>query len=301
MKIAVVVLSYNSREYIARCLDSLQDLDRGKEKVEVWVVDNASTDGSAEYLRDKYPGYKLVVNQENQGYAEGNNVGIRHARAWGADWIWIVNPDIKLGKKSLTALLQFVKNRPQSGIVGSKVYYEPGFETHPERYEKSQLGQILWYAGGEMDWDNVYSVHRGLDEVDSGKYDRLERTEFVTGASMLLRSKMLQQVGLLDPKYFLYYEENDLCQRALRAGWQLWYVSKSQVWHANAQATGMGSPLVDYYTTRNRMLFGMRWAPIKSKLSLVKESVRLLISGRPWQKRGELDFYLGRFGKGSYA
>jgi len=79
------------------------------------------------------------------------------------------------------------------------------------------------------------------------------------------------------------------------------YVPGSVVWHANAQATVAGSALVDYYIARNRMMFGLRWAPLLTRLALIRESVKLLFTGRPWQKRGVLDFYLGNFGKGSYA
>lgn len=301
MKVAVIVLNFNGRDYIGKCLESIKQLALGKNEVQFWVIDNASSDKSVEYLKKEFPEFKLISNSENLGYAEGNNTGIRLAQNWGADWIWIVNPDIEVDKQSLSELLKFAVDHPQAGIVGSKVYYTSGFESHPDRYSKSELGKVLWYAGGKLDWQNVQSVHLGVDEVDEGKYNAVSQTEFVTGASMLLRTAMLNQTGLFDPKYYLYYEENDLCQRALQAGWQLWYVPKSIVWHANAQATEMGSPLVDYYTTRNQMLFGMRWAPVRTKLALLRQSIRLQFTGRLWQKKGVTDFYIGRFGKGSYV
>ncbi|KKU58466.1 MAG: Glycosyl transferase family 2, partial [Candidatus Amesbacteria bacterium GW2011_GWA2_47_11b] len=113
--------------------------------------------------------------------------------------------------------------------------------------------------------------------------------------------QVLEQIGLIDPKYFLYYEETDLCVRASRAGWKLYYVPESIVWHRVGQASGIGSPLADYYTTRNRLLFGLRWAPPRTKLALFRQSLQHLVSGRPWQRKGVVDFYLGRFGRGSYV
>lgn len=301
MKIAIVVLNWNGKKYIGKCLESLRSLQTEDLQVKKLVVDNASTDNSVGYLQKNFSDFDLIINKENLGYAEGNNVGIRAAQEWGAHWIWIVNPDIQVDKNSLLQLIKLGHSHPKVGVVGSKVYYTPGFESHPARYTKIDLGKVIWYAGGKMDWANVFSVHLGLDEIDTGKHDQEVRTDFVTGASMFLRSAMLTRIGLLDRKYFLYFEENDLCQRARQGNWELWYAPASVVWHANAQATVRGSGLVDYYTTRNRMIFGIRWAPLRSKFALIRESVRLLFSGREWQKRGIVDYYLGGFGKGSYV
>ena len=102
--------------------------------------------------------------------------------------------------------------------------------------------------------------------------------------------------------YFLYYEEADFCERAKKRGYRIFYAPKAIVWHKNARSVGgVGSELQDYYTTRNRLLFGVKYAPYRAKIALIRESFGLLKSGRKWQKRGVMDFYLGRFGKGSYA
>lgn len=300
-KVAVVVLNFNGVDYIGKCLESLRKLNTDGLKVSFLVVDNASSDKSIDYIKQNFSEFDLIQTGENLGYAEGNNVGIRQGLDLGVEWIWIVNPDIEVHPDSLKSLITFSSSHTRAGILGSKVYFSPGFEFHKAKYKKSDIGKVIWYAGGRVDWDNIQSDHRGINEVDSGKYDKASRVDFITGASMLLKSEMLNEVGLLDRKYFLYFEENDLGQRAMKSGWELWYVPQSIVWHANAQATGVGSALVDYYTTRNRLLFGLRWAPLRSKLALVRESLRLLYNGRRWQKRGILDFYLGRYAKGSYA
>lgn len=152
-----------------------------------------------------------------------------------------------------------------------------------------------------MDWKNVLGRHRGVDEVDSGQFDTTEETDFATGCCMLFSSAGIQKIGLFDEKYFLYYEDSDLNERMKRRNFKILYAPKAVLWHKNAGSTGgSGSTLHDYYISRNRMLFGMRYAPWRSKFALFKESIRLLARGRVWQKAGIRDYYKGRFGKGSY-
>lgn len=300
IKVSVIVLSYNSAEYMSKCLDSLKDLVLGETDLEIVVVDNASGDDSVKLVKEKYPDLTLIVNENNLGYAEGNNVGIRHAISKNSNFVWIVNPDVYVDRNSLSALLEAAAKYRQAGIFGSKIYFAPGYEFHKERYSPEQIGKVIWYAGGNMDWDNLIGSHRGVDEVDQGQFNDDLETDFVTGASMFIRSKVFASVGVIDPKYFLYYEENDFCQRVKAAGWQLMYIYDSVAWHANAQATGVGSSLQEYYITRNRMLFGMRFAPTYTKLHLIKQSIQLYLGGRPWQKRAILDYYTGNLGTGSF-
>lgn len=292
MKVVTVVLSFNSRKYIEDCLRSLK-------RNEVVVVDAGSTDGSSEFIAEKFPELKLIVVKENLGYAGGNNLGIKYALESGADLIWVVNPDIVVAPDALSEAMKAMTNNV--AVVASKVYFAAGFEFHKEKYKKNDLGKVIWYAGADNDWDNVYAKHWGINEVDKGQFNKKKEIGYATGSSMLLRSEVLKKTGLIDEKYFMYYEENDLCQRIKKAGYKLIYAPQSIVRHKVGQAAGIGSGLADYYIARNRMLFGMRWAPWRSKFALIRESVKLLFTGRPWQKIGIRDFYLGKFGKGSYA
>lgn len=297
MEVCIIVLNYNSGNYIEKCLDSLEKL--AFKDFQIVIVDNNSTDGSLESIVKRHPSFKVVKSKENIGYAGGNNLGLQYALDNNFDAAWIVNPDIVVDKDSLTTLAATLENN-QMAAAGSKVYFEKGFEFNKEKYMNPDLGKVIWFAGGKMDWDNVYAVHLGMDEVDHGQFDHSAQTDLLTGASMLLRTTALKKVGLLDKKYFLYYEENDLCQRLKQAGYSLWYCHDSVVRHANAQSTGIGSTLQDYYIIRNRLLFGMRWAPLKTKFALIRESIKLVLIGRFWQRRGAIDFYLRNFGKGSY-
>ena len=301
MKITVVVLNWNAGKYIAPCLRSLGRLATRPHQVEIVVVDNGSTDNSVKLIKKLFPKFKLIQTGQNLGYAGGNNVGLQYALDHGSDFVWIVNPDVQVHPGSLQALADAASDHPMGGIFGSKCYFAKGFEFHKTRYTPSQLGHVLWYAGGKIDWANLITQHIGIDEVDIGQYNQTRETDTVTGTSFFIRRQVLEQIGLIDPKYFLYYEETDLCVRASRAGWKLYYVPESIVWHRVGQASGIGSPLADYYTARNRLLFGLRWAPPRTKLALFRQSLQHLVSGRPWQRKGVVDFYLGRFGRGSYV
>ncbi|MFZ5366022.1 MAG: glycosyltransferase family 2 protein [Patescibacteria group bacterium] len=328
MKIFVVILNWNGKEFIFKCLDSVKKLEIGRAspkampaarnlKLEIVVVDNASTDGSVEQIKseklkmknDKAK-LKIIENNQNLGFAEGNNVGIRYALKNGADYVLILNPDTIVDENLILQLIsasggsafggKVARADSRIGILGPKIYFAPGFEFHKERYKPEERGKVIWYAGGRIDWNNVLSCHRGVDEIDRGQYDKVEETDFVSGCCMFVKKEVFEKIGLFDPKYFLYWEDSDFCQRAWMGGFRIVYVPGANVFHLDAGSSAVGGPLHDYYITRNRMLFGIKYASFRTKFALVRESIKLFFFGRPWQKIGIRDFYLWRFGKGSW-
>jgi hypothetical protein len=306
-KVFLVILNWNGGQMVLDCLQSVSKTKKDGFNLEAVVVDNGSTDGSVELIQNskikmqnENSKLKIIRNEKNLGFAEGNNVGIRYALENGADFVCVLNNDTRVAPDFLKELVKMAETKEEIGIVGGKIYFEKGFEFHKERYQKKDLGKVIWYAGAKMDWQNVYASHRGIDEVDEGQYDQAEETEYITGCLMLIKRAVLEKVGFFNPQYFLYFEENDFCQRAKKAGFELYYAPQAEIWHLNAGSSGSGSSLHDYYLTRNRLLFGFRWAPWRTKLALLRESGRLLLKGREWQKIGVRDFYLGRFGKGSW-
>lgn len=152
-----------------------------------------------------------------------------------------------------------------------------------------------------MDWDNINGSHRGVDEVDKGQYDTPSSTDLLTGCCVLFPRQILEKTNGFDEKYFLYYEDADINERIKRMGFTIWYQPTAVLWHINAGATGgSGSVLQDYFISRNRMLFGMRYARLRTRIALVRESISLFRKGREWQKIGVRDYYRGKFGRGSY-
>lgn len=298
----ISLLNFNGKRNTVACLESLKSIEKDSFKLTIVVVDNNSKE-EFDLKNGNIGDIPLVVikNSKNLGYSGGNNVGIKYALKNGADYVLILNNDTYVDKNFLQELLKIAEQNNRVGIVVPKIYFAPGFEFHKDRYKKEELGRVFWYAGGEMDWNNVIGHHRGVDKVDNGQYSNTEETEIATGCCMLLKKEVFDRVGILDDKYFLYYEDADLVMRAKKNNFKVIYVPKSIIWHKNAgSAGGSGSILQDYYITRNRLIFGFKFAPIRSKLALFRESLLLLFKGRRWQGRGVLDFYLGKLGKGSY-
>lgn len=297
----LIILNFNSGSVMTECLESVRNLDTQGINLKVIVVDNASTDNSLLSINELTSSrVKIIKNQENLGFAGGNNVGIHDALASNADWVFLLNQDTEIARKALVRLIEAAKKTPKAGILAPKIYFAEGYEFHQDRYRKEERGKVFWYAGGLMDWQNVISQHRGVDEVDRGQYDQVEATDFISGCAMLIKREVLEKIRGFDEKYFLYYEDADFCQRAKEAGFKLFFVPQAKVWHKNLGTGISGQPLQDYYLTRNRLLFGWRWAGLKTRLALLKESGKLLFKGRSSQKQAVRDFYLRRFGKGSY-
>ncbi len=298
-KVFISLITFNDDNSTKECLDSLEKLTKKNFDLFVVVVDNASRREFRVVKEYKNFHLKIIVSNENLGFSGGQNLGIKYALENAADFVLVLNNDVVVGESLVTELLDALDGQ-NAGIVSPKIYFAKGFEYHKDRYLESEKGKIFWYAGGEIDWKNVIGRHIGVDEVDIGQYDESKQTEVATGCCMMIKKDVLESTGLFDEKFFLYYEDADLSLRVKKKGFQILYVPKALLWHKNALSTGTGSPLQDYYITRNRLLFGFTYASIRVKLALFRESIRLLVSGRKWQKIGVRDFYLRRFGKGSF-
>lgn len=282
-KVAVVVLNYKVSELILKCIDSIRKSDY--ENLLIIVVDNNSGDGVEQGLRVKGEGSRVIFiqNKENLGYTGGNNEGIKKALDMQSDYVFILNPDTIIKQNTIRELVAGGESN-QAGIIGPKIYFENS--------------KKIWFAGGIVDINNVLGSHKGVDEEDSGQYDKNEETEYVTGAAMMVKSEVFKKIGLFDEKYFLYYEDSDFCFRARKAGFKIMYIPKAVVFHANAKSTGLGSPLQDYFITRNRMLFAKKFLSFRTQLALFREAIRNL--GNPVRRLAFFDFLTGNFEKGNY-
>ncbi|MGH7203996.1 MAG: glycosyltransferase family 2 protein [Candidatus Levyibacteriota bacterium] len=296
--IAVVTVNYNTAKDTQAFLASLAKINRVNFTIQTIVVDNGSTE-KFQLSPQEQLHTTLIYNADNIGFSGGYNIGIKTALENGANAVMIVNNDTLLDPNILIHLEKVLYSEDVIGLTVPKMYFAKGHEFHKDRYTKEQVGKVLWYAGGSVDWNNVQSIHRGVDEVDDGQYNRTEKVDFASGCCMLIKKEVFEKVGMFDERYFLYYEDADLCERMKRAGYMLYYVPRAFLYHVNASSSGgAGNVIQDYYITRNQMLFGMSYAPLRAKIALLRQSSRLLQQGRPKQKKAIKDYFLRRFGKG---
>jgi hypothetical protein len=301
-KIYVVILNWNGADDTLDCLRSLGDIKISNFEITVLVVDNASRKEDIEEIEKYKPeGYqiKIIKNKKNLGFAGGINVGVDRALDSSADYIFILNNDTLVDKNIITQLLFAARKNKSVGIFSPKIYFAKGFEFH-KKYRTQDLGCVIWSAGGKIDWDNVYASNFGVDEVDTGQFNNDKKKDFATGAAMFVRAEVFKNTGKFNEKYFLYFEDVEFCERYKRKGGSIMYVANASLWHKVAQSSAIGSDLNDYFITRNRLLFGMKYASLRTKIALMKESTKLLLKGRKWQKKGVIDFYTGNLYQGSW-
>lgn len=294
--VAIVIVNWNGKNDTIACLASIKALIKHQLVLTTIVVDNGSTNDSVQAIKATHPWAHVIALKENLGFTGGNNIGIKEALSQKADLIWLLNNDTIVDPNALT--LAKVFGDKTIGVAGSKIYFQKGHEYHKERYTKDQQGKVLWYAGGLIDWANMYASHNGVDEVDHGQYDKEMDTPFITGCSFMISRDVIERVGVLDEKYYLYLEDLDYCMRIQRAGYRLLYVPASVVWHVNAGSSGgAGNTLHEYYMTRNRLLVGMRYAPLRTKVALIREAMGFVFAGSVIKRQAVIDACKGKWGK----
>lgn len=233
-----VILNTNRRDDTLACLEALAKGDYPNQLP--LVLDNASTDGSAEAIRARFPDVHIIALKDNKGYAGNNNTGIQAALDAGADWVFVLNEDTLLADDCLTRLVQVGESDPTIGIVGPMVYH----------YDEPE---VIQSAGGWLN-DRWEAGHSGQNEVDKGQYRQPRPVDWISGCAILVRREVIEQIGMLDERFFYYWEETEWCLRARIAGWQVMHVPAAHLWHKGVQRNYQPGPHVTYYNTRNRLL-----------------------------------------------
>lgn len=211
-----------------------------------------------------------IFQAKNKGYSHGVNEGMKRALKQGFENFAVINSDVVVKDNFVEQVIDALSKKPQC-LIGGKIYYAKGYEFHKDRYTEEDLGKVIWYAGGIMDWANTYTFHRGVDEVDSVKFNNIEETEFITGCLMCFTKETFSIIGTWSELYFLYYEDSDYCERAKRKGIRLIFDPDIVIWHKNAQSTdGSGSSLHQKYQERNRVIFALKYAPLRTKMHVMK-------------------------------
>lgn len=272
--IYVVTLTWNQREDTLECLESLSHMTYPRYRV--LVVDNGSSDGTAEVIRTRFPHVELIVNPHNMGFQGGFNIGLRHALEHGADWVFVINNDTFVDPRILDEMMAHA-SPPDVGMLSPKIYYAA---------DKTRI----WTVGGMKHPWTLEMTDKGDGELDRGQWDQVIERDYLIGCAMLIRRCVLEQVGMFDEGYHpIYYEDSDLCLRARRAGYRLLLVPSAHMWHkVSASGGGNASPRVRYLMARNSVRFfrkhvrGWRWLVIVPYRlgSAIKTTLRLLSQGR---------------------
>lgn len=261
-RVAIVVLNWNGWQDTLACVASLQALDYPN--FQIVLVDNGSTDGSEAHFRHALPTVELLQSGANLGFGGGCNVGLRHALAAGADYVWLVNSDATVERGALSALARVADEDSTLGAVGSVLL------------DADAAAQVQLWGGGRVGLWSGRSVHCKSPG---------QTLHFVSGASMLLRRAALEQIGLFDDaSFFMYWEDTDLGFRLRKAGWRLGVAADSKIRHKQSASLGLGNPLLDEYATRSCVRFLRRHAPmpwVSVGLMLVRMVVKRILIGRP--------------------
>ena len=242
-KVSVITVNWNNFNDSAECLESLRKTTYSN--FEVIMVDNGSGGDDVSLLKQRFgDSIRLIVNDKNSGFAGGCNIGIRDALARGADYVVLLNNDTVVAPDFLEGLVRVAQSDERVGIAGGKVFC----------YE---LPELIWFAGGIINYRTGRTPIRGSGEADKGQFDEIVRVDWISGCFMFISRDVLQAVGMLDERFFFGWEDVDLCVRAARKGFKVLFVPESRIWHKgfgiDKRDRLMGMPV--YYATRGQFLF----------------------------------------------
>ncbi len=241
-KICVILVNYNGKKYNEACIESVLK-STCKESLCIAVVDNASTDGSLERLKEVYADKASIhyINMDdNYGFSRANNEGIKWALSQNYKYVMLLNNDTEIEPWTIEKMISL--QRATDDVVVPKILYADKRDT-------------IWCAGGELSSVIMKPKHRGTGEKDKGQYDRNERCTFANGCCILLTDQMICELGLLNEKFFLYYEDTEYSMRAKERGIGISYCGEAIVYHkVNGSTKGNENPANAYYISRNWLI-----------------------------------------------
>lgn len=295
-RVCVIVLNFNGSADTMECVQSLQKLNYPDFKV--LLVDNASEDTSWKAIPKEFPAIDVLETGDNLGYAGGNNAGIRWALSHGFEDVLVLNNDLVVAQDALLILENFSIQAPHATLLGPKVL--------------SYGGQNLIHSlGTSMDWWRLrpHRAYYGQPKETGGSAPR--SAQIIPGSALLLKKRLLNEVGLFGEDYFLIHEDADLCLRNLRAGFQNVVVPAAHVYHKLSKTLSSYPFLSSYYSTRNFLVLSLSHASFFGKVATaagltalsVKNALRMFCSDKTEKERlsgffsGVLDFARGRRGR----
>ena len=276
--VTVIVLNWNGADDTIALLGTLERCRIPSDwRLDVLVVDNGSSDGSPERIAAARPGTAMLRLPENLRFAGGNNQGLRHALAAGADAVALLNNDTEADPAMLERLLLALDQDPTAGAVAPLIYFAPPSDR-------------IWYAGGRVSLALGITAHRGLRDRDRGQYRAVEPTDYLTGCCLLARREAWEKVGLLDERYFIYAEDADWCLRARALGFRLLFVPTARLWHRVSASSGAQSPWKIYQRLRANVTLFARHARGLARLTWMPAFLAQQAVLAAWLiQRGRLD------------
>jgi GT2 family glycosyltransferase len=243
----VIVLNFNGVHLLPACLDSLAQQTGAS--MDTVVIDNASTDGSADLVAQKYPQVRFITLEKNSGFSIANNVAMRDALERGSNYVLLLNNDTFAAPDFVSQMLAVIEADSSIAAASPKIF----FAHQPD---------ALWYAGGDFSLWTSATGHRGWKQVDRGQFDDMPGVTQATGCAMLVRSSAIRDVGLLDEQFWIYAEDLDWSVRFVKKGYRLAFAPKARLWHldgaTNVKALGSGSQAFRQFLSTRNMVFVMR-------------------------------------------
>jgi GT2 family glycosyltransferase len=276
LDLSVIVVNWNTRDMLSRCLASIYTYPPGSE-FEVLVVDNASSDGSAQMVQERFPQVRSIQNRENLGFARANNLAIRESRG---RYVLLLNSDTEVLSGALQYLLDFIEKHTEAGAIGPKVL-NPDLTLQSSCNPMPTLGRELWHL---MHLDHLWP--RSIYREENWDATVAHAVEVIQGNCLLIRRKALSDVGVLDEAFFMFTEEVDLCYRLLQRGWSVYWVPMARIVHYGGQSTRQALKEMFIELHRSKVVFFRKtrgaWGSVVYKLILLLTALTRL----PWGLSG---------------
>lgn len=227
MKLSIVIVSWNTADILAQCLDSIYEFPL-KEEFEVWVVDNASTDGSVTMLNERFSQVRLIENENNPGFAGANNQAMQQCQG---EYVLLLNPDTVILDDALNKMVSWLDAHGDVGALGPRIL-NPDHTLQTSSYPRPTLSREFWRLL-KLDKLRPYGVYH----MSAWDIAEPRQVEALLGACILIRRNLIEAIGLMDEDYFMYTEEIDYCYRISRAGWKLCWLPQATIIHYGGQST----------------------------------------------------------------
>lgn len=268
LDVAIIIVSWNVRDYLANCLRSVfAEVASSGLNTEIWVVDNASTDGTVELLADLFPQVHLIVNDHNPGFGAANNQGMKAAAASQPRYYFLLNPDTLLGPGALSRLVGFLDENPKAGLAGARLVYGNG---------RFQHSAFCFPGLAQLAFDLFSLPDRLYESRMNGRYPRSKyrpegepfAIDHPLGATMMVRSEVFEATGGFDESFHMYCEEIDWSWRIRQAGWEIFVVPAAEIIHYGGESTKQveSRSVVNLWQSRAK-LYQKHYSRLKNRLA----------------------------------